>query len=300
MDKEQARFILRSFRPDGADVNDQDFAAALALALENRELGEWLASERAFDAGFARALGAVDLPVNLREDIMACLAGERGDFPHVEDSLDVLLVGAIASLQPPAMLRDQLLTALERTPLERTRVERRPESIFWRRAGVPLAVAAGIALAFLFTRDGGPTAVRTDEQVRSEVVQASFIRTFESRSFDFEVKKDDPSVLVQHLKKRKLPCPGCLPPGLERVKSIGCRELVIDGKRGSVICFDLGADGMVHLMVFKRADLIGEFPGFESPRLVQEGSWASAQWETDRKVFILLGKGEMGKLVNLL
>ena len=50
MDKEQARFILRSFRPDGADVNDQDFAEALALATANRELGEWLAAERAFDA----------------------------------------------------------------------------------------------------------------------------------------------------------------------------------------------------------------------------------------------------------
>ena len=73
MDKEEARFILRSFRPDGADVNDADFAEALALAMENRELGEWLASERAFDAAFAKALGSIDLPEHLREDIIACL-----------------------------------------------------------------------------------------------------------------------------------------------------------------------------------------------------------------------------------
>ncbi len=80
MDNEQARFILRSFRPDGADAGDPDFAEALKLAMENRELGEWLASERAFDAEFANALGTVDLPENLREDIMACLAAERGTF----------------------------------------------------------------------------------------------------------------------------------------------------------------------------------------------------------------------------
>jgi len=96
MDKEQARFILRSFRPDGADVNDADFAEALALAMENRELGEWLAGERAFDAAFAKALTAVDLPETLREDILGCLAGERGDFPQAEDHRDAALIGALA------------------------------------------------------------------------------------------------------------------------------------------------------------------------------------------------------------
>ena len=84
MDKEQARFILRSFRPDGADVDDKDFAEALALATENRELGEWLADERAFDAAFAKALSSVELPETLRQDILGCLAGERGDFPQAE------------------------------------------------------------------------------------------------------------------------------------------------------------------------------------------------------------------------
>jgi hypothetical protein len=297
MDKEQARFVLRSFRPDGADVNDQDFAEALALAMEHRELGEWLAGERAFDAAFAKALGSVDLPANLREEIIACLAGERGDFPQAEDPTDSLLIGAFASIQPPASLRDELITAMERT-----RLGQRSESSFWRRAGIPLAAAAGIALAFVFTRQGAPAGAATvaGGQVRSEVVQASFIRTVESPSFDLEVKQDDPSALVRHLRERKLPCPGCLPPGLERAKSIGCRELVIDGKRGSVICFNLGMDGMVHLMVFRREDLQGDFPGLHSPRLIQEGSWASAQWQTDRKVFILLGKTRMATLANLL
>src|SRR5688572_23854163 len=109
MDKEQARFILRSFRPDGADAEDPDFAEALRIATENRELGEWLASERAFDAEFARALGTVDLPENLREDIIACLAAERGDFPQAEDATDAAWIGAFASIQPPASLRDEVL-----------------------------------------------------------------------------------------------------------------------------------------------------------------------------------------------
>jgi hypothetical protein len=54
------------------------------------------------------------------------------------------------------------------------------------------------------------------------------------------------------------------------------------------------------LIVFKREDLQGDFPALDSPRLIQEGSWASAQWQTDRKVFILLGKTQMDTLTNLL
>ena len=53
MDKEQAKFILESFRPDGADAHDETFAAALQLAVEDRDLCEWLTHERSTDAKFA-------------------------------------------------------------------------------------------------------------------------------------------------------------------------------------------------------------------------------------------------------
>ena len=76
MDKEQAKFILQSFRPDGADAQDPDFADALAVAAEDRELGEWLAEERAQDASFAAALASVEIPEALRENILGVLRGE--------------------------------------------------------------------------------------------------------------------------------------------------------------------------------------------------------------------------------
>ena len=126
MDKEQARFILRSFRPDGADGNDQDFAEALALAIEDRELGEWLAHERALDAAFASALNSVELPENLRQDIIGCLAGERNGFPQAKDAQDALWIGAIASIQAPPNLRDEILTAMSQDlgkPLTELRVD---------------------------------------------------------------------------------------------------------------------------------------------------------------------------------
>lgn len=295
MDKEQARFILRSFRPDGADVNDKDFSEALALAMENRELGEWLARERAFDAAFAQALGSINLPDDLRENIVACLAVERGDFPQVEDSNDSLLVGALASIQPPAFLRDELIAAMERTAVMHHDV-----IPFWKRYAIPLAAAAGIALAFVFTRSNEVMRLAQFQPVRAELVQASFIKAFESPTFSLEEKEDDHRLLVQHLKDRKLPIPEVLPPGLENVKALGCRELVVDGKHGSVICFNMGVNGIVHLVVFNREDLEGNFPTRAQPLLAQNGHWASAQWHADKKVYILMGETDVQKLKILL
>jgi hypothetical protein len=294
MDKEQARFVLRSFRPDGADVNDHDFAEALALAIENRELGEWLAEERAFDAAFAKALASVALPEHLLQDILGCLAGERGDFPQAEDARDAALIGALASIHPPRALREEILTAMGRTGQSTLAGRSR-----WRRMSVPLAAAAGIALAVFLTRRNDPPPLAIASPVPVDVVQAGFIQAYQSPSFSLDTKRTDHQVLITHLKSLKLPCPGCLPPGLAKIKGIGCRELVIDGKRGSLICFDERVNGVVHLVVFRREDVCGELPQRDHPAFAQSGTWAAARWEDEQNVFILIGNTDVEKLATL-
>lgn len=295
MDKEQARFVLRSFRPDGSDVDDKDFAEALALAMENRELGEWLAEERSFDASFANALSSIPLPDTLRQDILGCLAGERGDFPQAEDSWDAALIGAIASIQPPAALRDEIIAAMDRTALAK-----KPSQPLWRRFSLPLAAAAGVALAFLLTRNNTQsTSIASNAPVPVDVVQAGFIRAYESPLFSLDEHEGEQQELIANLKSRKLPCPGCLPPGLANVKGIGCRELVIDGKTGSLICFDERENGVVHLVIFRREDVCGELPQRDHPEFAQKGHWAAARWEDDKNVFILIGATDVGKLAKL-
>lgn len=299
MDEEQARFILRSFRPDGADADDPDFAEALKLALENRELGEWLAHERAFDASFADALGSLDLPENLREDILACLAAERGDFPQAADAADAAWIGALASIQPPPGLREGVLAAMDKTVVHGT-VAKEKISIF-RRAAVVLAAAAGIALAFHITREESPaTKALVSNRIAIEAVRTGFTRTIESPKFDLETKDPRHVTLVQHLKERGLPCPSVFPAGLENVAGLGCRELMIDGKRGSLICFDLGKDGLVHLVIFRREDVEGTFPAMEHPEFARSDGWSSGRWERDGNVYLLIGEMDMGHLAALL
>jgi hypothetical protein len=279
MDKEQARFILRSFRPDGSDTGDQDFAEALRLAMENRELGEWLAHERAFDAAFANALGSVDLPQTLREDIVACLAGERGDFPQAGDSHDAAWIGALATIQPPASLRNEVIAAMERTSGQ---VQPAPGKVsIFRRLVIPLAAAAGIALAFLMTR--GPT----PQTVSAEALRSEVVRTLETHGSAHEEPVPGPVALASYLADRKMPSLPDLPAALEKMKGFACRELVLDGKRGTLICFEGGNKNVVHLVVFRRADVQGDFPD-NGPVFAQNGEWASARWADGDNVAMMV------------
>lgn len=296
MDNDQAKFILRSFRPDGADVDDSEFAEALTLALTDRELSAWLADERAFDSQFANALAAVELPENLRHDILGCLAGQRGDFPQADDALDAALIGAFASICPPQGLRQQILMAMARS----NSITVMPRKKMWRRLALPVAAAAGVMLALTLTRNTSskPTA-SLNQRVPVDLVQASFIRAYQSPLFSLDHTREEHAVLIDHLKSRKLPCPGCLPPGLQGVKSIGCRELTIESKRGSVVCFDEPENGVVHLVIFHRDDVDGELPAREHPTFAQEGHWATARWEDESHVFILIGTSDVHRLASL-
>jgi len=289
MDKEEARFVLRCFRPDGADAENPDFAEALAWAAKDRELGEWLARERASDAAFAAALAAIDIPGPLRHEILAGLAVERGDAAGSPDDFDRAVIGALSTITPPSGLREEVLAAMART---RGAPRRR-----WR-FGAPLAAAAGIALAFLLspqepgpeTRTAAEATARPPEGLTIGVVEAGFIRTYESPGFRLEKKDPDLHVLFRHLKSVKLPCPsGCLPKGLKRAAGLGCRELEIAGRRGAVVCFENDGETL-HLVVFKRCDVKCQLPAEGEPLIVTHGEWTAARWQRGDRVFVLMGK----------
>ncbi len=305
MDKEEARFILRCFRPDGADAGNPDFAEALAWAAKDRDLGEWLAKERSKDADFADALNAVTIPPALREEILAGLALERGDLSPRPDSFDCSLIGAMASILPPAGLRSEILAAMERTAAPRRAAR---WTWMW---GAPVAAAAGIGVAFLVSTTGsfGPPAgeIVVNAPVEQEPapaapqnggaipisiskVESGFIDTLEDPGFTLDLRNPDHHALFEHLKSAKLPCPNtCLPRGLKEVPGLGCRELRIDGKRGALVCFKQEED-VVHLVAFKRCDVKCKLPKKGKPHIGKHGKWSVARWADDEWVFVLMGE----------
>lgn len=309
MDKEQAKFILGSYRAGSDTVNDEDFAEALSIAAGNRELGEWLAKERAMDDSFTKALASITLPTTLREDILGCLHGERHDFPDAEGQQDASMIGALASVQVPTGLRGDILAAMQRSAPKAAdqaapQVTIMPQADvritpFWKRFSIPVAAAAGIALALILTPGPKTATLAGNQRLPLEVVQAGFINTYESPSFALELKQDNKDALVENLKSRSLPCPCCLPPGLEGAKSIGCRELTINGKQGSVICFEQKDIGVVHLVIFRRGDIDGQCKNLEAPCYDNRGSWSIARWQNTENVFILIGNSKVEEMKKL-
>ena len=298
MDKEKAKFVLQSFRPDGADSQDGDFAEALQLATEDRELSEWLVRERAFDAEFAEALARVDLPQSLRQNVLLAMVQDGGDFPRVDMVEEGKWIDAMATIEVPAGLRERVLTAMDQTATVHKPV------FSWRRAGIPIAAAAGIAMALVLFRE--PTAEvnnvassGAETEVVSKVpvgaVAAGFVRTYESPIFSLDKTDEGMGEMMTYLRGKDLPCgKGYLPPGLRSCKGLGCRELVIDGIRGSLICFD-DKDGTVHLVIFRKDDITGDLPGMSDPAIKQSGDWASAAWERDGYVFTMMGLRDKSK-----
>ena len=112
MDKEQAKFILASYRPDGADAHGGIFAAALQLAVEDRELGEWLSNQRSEDAEFAKSLKELAVPELLRQDILAVMSGQL-PLSEEEAAMDSVFSSALEEIDPPAGLRDQVLMEMD-------------------------------------------------------------------------------------------------------------------------------------------------------------------------------------------
>jgi hypothetical protein len=71
MNKQEAQFILSSYRRGGQDANDPHFREALALAKADPEMARWFAEEIALDTEVARKLSSISVPPDLRSNILA-------------------------------------------------------------------------------------------------------------------------------------------------------------------------------------------------------------------------------------
>jgi hypothetical protein len=131
-----------------------------------------------------------------------------------------------------------------------------------------------------------------------EAVQDGFVRIHQSPVFSVDQVEGDNSRIIAYFREKGLPCgSGYLPPGLEGVNSIGCRELLIDGKRGSLICFDT-EKGTVHLVIFRSSDVADALPEVTDPVIEQSGDWAKACWRKERYAFTLMALGDKQSIAS--
>jgi len=71
MTSNEARTILRAYRPGKSAEDDPHFAQALALAGQDAGLGAWLDEQNALHDAMRSKFGEIPVPANLRERILA-------------------------------------------------------------------------------------------------------------------------------------------------------------------------------------------------------------------------------------
>lgn len=263
MDKQQAQFILQSFRPNGSDVVDSDFAEALRLATENSDLGEWLARERAEDAAFASALSSVEIPSVLREQIIDVMEKDQVQDIEDNDALDELFIDAMGEIQPPRGLRDEILTAMlveqdlvatqsvTQARLNKVSRQKNLGSQLSSVVAIAAALVIGVFLAYKLT----PLASSPDALFKSHEVQ-HHAENLLNASFEYDVKEDDPERIRAWLTNHQLPTPNTLPKGIQKLSCNGCKEITLPGaKKASMVCFSEQAGPNLYLIIVSNADI---------------------------------------------
>lgn len=299
MDRERAKFILQSFRPDGADAFDPAFQEALELATEDRELGEWLANERAQDAAFASMLSEVEIPEDLRDAIFDVLEG-RGELV---DEIDSDFVGALASLRAPDELREEILAAMEVESKVVEMPRRNPflRTVKWASSAVAVLAVMAVVFVFFFGAGGSAIAGATPQEV-----QYAAIDMLESPFFTLDLENDRPTALYDWLKSKDMPVPQGLPEGLAGLKGVGCRILEVgdDKSPGSLVCYRKG-DKILHLVTVKSDAL--DCDGLDGMDCAAKHchdcsknvGWAMTTWTHEGYSFFLLSKMQSEELVKV-
>jgi hypothetical protein len=325
MDKEQAKFLLSSFRPDGADAHMAEFADALRLAAEDREVGEWLAQERAADAAFAKALSDVPIPDGLRDEILAVLEYD-GQVTDLDEELDGLFTGGMAAISPPEGLREQILTAMQ---MEQSQVQSEtPSNVtdigMWRWlsvAGVAAVVAVGTFLTVnrpepttaapaLVSNAGNPTIIES-EAIRPVAVQHAAqemaFKLAEPEHLDLNTNLSCAHAAKDFLNGKHSPVPKTLPPGLGDASLVGARDMYLEsGQPVSLLCFKKDGMGMVHIMVvdtkgLEDADNLDTMKSItlKNCKGCRKTQFNIVQWKEDDKAYMMLTKARKKDMVNL-
>ncbi len=301
MDKERAKFILQSYRPDGEDADEPAFAEALGLAAKDRELGEWLAAERAQDAAFAAMLSDVEIPEDLRTAIFEVLVGSADDPAE----FDAEFVGALSGLRPPKGLRAQILGAMEveQKVTEMPTKHKRGflKTFMWTTSAVAVIAIMLVVTVFFAGAGGGALAGTTPAEVKY-----SAIEMLDSPFFSLDLRNDRQAALYEWLDGKNLPAPEQLPEGLKGLKGVGCKFLKVGEKesRASLVCYKL-EDKVVHLVMMEREALaVDEVNSIKDAVghcecCDKNDGWAVTQWGDAEHTYLLLSKMEPDELAEV-
>ena len=109
----------------------------------------------------------------------------------------------------------------------------------------------------------------------------------------FDQTSPDITKLQAWLNVKHAPSAQSLPVSLQTLESLGCKTLQWKGRTVSIICFNLGNDRLVHLVMIDQ--LQATLPE-NQPRFEKNGEWITASWNEVNTGMMLVTKGDRKNL----
>jgi hypothetical protein len=253
------RLILSARRPDGDDDADPEIAAAISAAQSDPKIAEW--SEK-------------------------------------QTAVDRRISGALRSVQPPAGLRDRILTGAKVSRKRDAGSEGWFEKKVWGFFGRGELAAVALVIVLLATAVIYNRVTDKPDERPWQVFAVAKAAQLESGAETLEHKDAFLQTTVEWMREQACPAPYMLPEGLQSLGLFGCSTMKWNGKQIGIVCFKLGAEHEVHLVCIDAKDIPDLLT--ERPMWTEIGGYTTAQWREKDTAFMLLGRVPRAELERLL
>lgn len=275
MNNDEAKFILRAYRPDGQDAADPQFADALAQARLDPELARWFAEQTALDRAIGAQLQSVRVPADLKATILAGRKivpiptepwWQRSLHPAATAAalaVTLATIGFLALHEPPEPKADLALFTQDLTDY--------------------LGKGYGVL----------PRHAHLASTDATYFGAMSYRMNYRSPSLD-----DIRQWLAENGGHGDFASPG----GLKKPLSLGCGVMDWRGKRITLIAFHTGRSlpqDKVHLVIINSTDL-PDVPPRGQPRFDEREEWTTVAWSNGPLTYFLMAPGSRERLARYL
>jgi hypothetical protein len=194
-----------------------------------------------------------------------------------QQAFDRAIAQKLAEVPVPAALRDRIRAGASAS---------RPRR-WWRIPQLWMAAAAFTVLAVvasLMSRPQGRT-----ELAAWQKHALSVLDQLEHGETGFDQRGSESGQLVAWLRERSAPAPTAIPAKLSTHGTYGCKTWQWDGHQISLMCFNAGKKGGVHLFTTDRGALASA-PPEGKPAFARHGPWFVASWSKDQNAYMLAGE----------
>ena len=220
--------------------------------------------EDAVDPAFSEALAAA------HED------AALGQWLSEQQAFDRAVSGKLAELPVPDGLRERIVAGVKVS---------RPRA-WWRLPQLWMAAALVALLACLVPLIQSPVRYEIAEWQKHAL---SVLDELEKGKTGFDKPGRDPAQLAAWLHEQSAPTPTEMPATLSARATYGCKTWQWNGTRISLMCFNIGEKGGVHLFTTERAAL-AMAPPEGKPSFGRHGQWFVASWSKGPHSYMLAGE----------